>query len=216
MRIVDLSVTIDARTTVYPGDPVPRMSPAATIDIDGFNVLHLSMGSQTGTHVDAPLHFHADGEPVDTLPLQLFLGPATLLDCTGEQPESGIGLARVRDQIDAAGAGETIALVHTGWDRYWGEPLYFRHPHLSADACEFLLERGYRTLLFDTLSPDPTSEGSTFPVHHLVADAGGVIGENLRNLGEIDFAPFVSCLPVKLGGADGAPVRAVAFPRDLR
>jgi kynurenine formamidase len=48
-------------------------------------------------------------------------------------------------------------------------------------------------------------------VHHLIAAAGGVIGENLRGFERIDFEPFVSCLPLRLAGADGAPVRAVAM-----
>jgi kynurenine formamidase len=38
-----------------------------------------------------------------------------------------------------------------------------------------------------------------------------VIGENLRGFEQIDFTPFVSCLPLRLAGADGAPVRAVAM-----
>lgn len=214
MRIVDLSATIDAETTVYPGDPVPRLAPAATIDADGFNVLQISMGSQTGTHVDAPLHFHRGGTPIDEMALDLFLGPAVLLDCSGQAPESEIGLERIREQVSTT-AGEKILLVRTGWDRHWRSELYFRHPHLSPQACAFLLDLGFRTFLFDMLSPDPTTEGAEFPVHHMIADADGVIGENLQNLNLIDFDPFVSCLPLKLGGADGAPVRAVAYPRSF-
>ena len=68
-RIVDLSHPINAETQVYPGDPVPELSPATTIDRDGYNVLHVSMGSQTGTHVDAPYHFLADGARIDAMDL---------------------------------------------------------------------------------------------------------------------------------------------------
>ena len=55
--IVDLSHPLDDGTPVYPGDPVARFTPATTIGEHGYNVLHVRMGSQTGTHVDAPYHF---------------------------------------------------------------------------------------------------------------------------------------------------------------
>ena len=72
-----------------------------------------------------------------------------------------------------------------------------------------------RTIGIDAINldetPDDDHPGEGFPVHHLVARAGGVIGENFRNLDQVDWAdPFVMCLPVRLTGADGAPVRAVA------
>ena len=82
-RIVDLSHPINSETQVYPGDPSPSLTPATTIARDGFNVLHVSMGSQTGTHVDAPYHFLDDGARIDELDLSLFLGPATIVDLRG-------------------------------------------------------------------------------------------------------------------------------------
>ena len=89
-RIVDLSHPINAETQVYPGDPVPELSPATTIDRDGYNVLHVSMGSQTGTHVDAPYHFLADGARIDAMDLSMFFGPATVVDVRGLAPRSMI------------------------------------------------------------------------------------------------------------------------------
>jgi len=61
-------------------------------------------------------------------------------------------------------------------------------------------------------TPDETHPGIGFPVHHLIANAAGVISENLTNLNAIDFEkPIVSLLPMKFVGIDGAPVRAVAL-----
>jgi kynurenine formamidase len=61
-------------------------------------------------------------------------------------------------------------------------------------------------------TPDDTHPGVGFPVHHLIAKAGGVICENLTNLEAIDFdQPVISLLPMKFIGIDGAPVRAVAM-----
>lgn len=214
MRIVDLSVPLDEGTLIYPGDPEPRIGSAATIEQDGFNVLSVCIGSQTGTHVDAPYHFRADGARIDELDLGLFHGPALVLDCTGLAPRSEITWYSVREQA-ARLDGREIVLVRTDWSRHWRTPDYFRHPYLATDACAEFLGLGVRTFLFDLLSPDRTAgdgePAGDFPVHHLIAEVGGVIGENLCNLDQVDFEPVVSCLPLRLTGADGAPVRAVAI-----
>ena len=60
-RAVDLSVVLGPETQVYPGDPVVELSPAAVLGRDGFNLLSVHLGSQSGTHVDAPYHVEADG-----------------------------------------------------------------------------------------------------------------------------------------------------------
>ena len=107
-------------------------------------------------------------------------------------------------------------MLHTGWSRHRRTPLYFDHPYLTPDAAQFLLEAGVRTIALDAPNPDPTdltgSGPARLPVHHLVADADGVIVENLTALEKIDFAdPWLSVLPLRLARADGAPCRAVAF-----
>ena len=214
VRTVDLSVPLAEDTPVYPGDPVPRIRPASTIAGQGFNLLSVSMGSQTGTHVDAPYHFQEDGSRVDELDLSLFVGPGVVVDARGHQAREPIGWEVVAPYADRLGPG-VVLLLHTGWSRYYGTDRYYDHPYLDAGACERLLGLGVRTFLLDAVNidetPDDAHPGAGFPVHHLIAEAGGVIGENLRNLEAIDFDPFVSCLPLRLRGADGAPVRAVAL-----
>jgi kynurenine formamidase len=87
---------------------------------------------------------------------------------------------------------------------------------LNAELVSLLLERGVLTFGLDAINidetPDDTHAGVGFPVHHLIAKAGGVICENLTNLDSIDFdQPVISLLPMKFIGIDGAPVRAVAM-----
>lgn len=213
-RIIDLSVPLSESTQVYPGDPAPRAEPATTIEADGFNTLSLRIGSQTGTHVDAPYHFRADGPRIDELDLALFAGEGAVVDLTGLAPRTRITWDAVAPSAGRLRPG-VMALLHTGWADHYGTSAYFDHPYLDADACRRMLGLGVRTFLLDLPSidetPDGTHTGEGFPVHHLVAEAGGVIGENLRNFGRIDFTPFVSCLPLRLTGADGAPARAVAI-----
>ncbi|SDF90475.1 cyclase family protein [Klenkia brasiliensis] len=212
-RLVDLSVPVDAGTQVFPGDPVFASHPHATAAADGFHVQAISMGSQTGTHVDAPFHFADDGLRIDQLDLGLFTGPAVLLDVRGRAPRSRLTWADLGEPDLAPG---TLVLLHTGWSAHYGTPAYFDHPYLDAGAAQRLLDAGIRTVGLDApnldLTPTADDPGEGYPVHHLLAAAGGVICENLANLAAVDFAdPFVSLLPLRLTGADGAPVRAVAL-----
>jgi kynurenine formamidase len=216
-RVVDLSVPLDDDTPVYPGDPPVRRTPAATIARDGYNLLAVHLGSQSGTHCDAPYHFRADGPRIDELDLRLFIGRGVLVDVRGLPDRQPIGVADL-GLLDRVGSG-TIVVLHTGWSAHHGTPRYVDHPYLGAVACRALLDRGVRTIGLDTPNidetPDATHPDGGWPCHRMIAAAGGVIVENLTNLAAVDFPdPFLSVLPLRLTGADGAPVRAVALQLD--
>src|SRR5215210_7977885 len=137
-RVVDLSVPLDDRTPVYPGDPPVRLASAATMARDGYNLLAVHMGSQSGTHCDAPRHFRADGAPIDELDLRLFTGPGVLVDVRGRPDRHPIGVPDLAPYLDRVGPG-TIVVLHTGRSDA-------DHPYLGADACRALLDRGVRTI----------------------------------------------------------------------
>ncbi|MEU2421971.1 cyclase family protein [Streptomyces sp. NPDC007851] len=210
MRLIDLSVPLRTGMPVYPGDPQVDIRPALTAVRDGVNVLQVHMGSQSGTHVDAPSHIE-DGLPaLDQLPLDRFDGPAHVVDARGLPPRAAIGA----DLFAAVPEGR-IVLVATGWSVHWGTDAYHDHPYLTQEAAELLVARGVRTVGIDALSVDPTP-GETLPAHRVLCGADAVIAENLTNLAEVLDAQragrdvHVSLLPLHLPGADGAPVRAVA------
>lgn len=214
-RLVDLSRTVGPHTQPFPGDEVPELVQASTIATHGYNRLHVRLSSHTGTHVDAPYHFRADGQRVDALDLSLFVGPGVVVDVTGHGARQPITHAEIADQVSEAASG-SIVLLHTGWDRHHGTPEYFDHPYLSGEAAQRLLDAGVRTIGIDAPNPDETPDethpGVGWPVHHTVSGHSGVLIENLCGLEQIDFSdPLISVLPVKLHDGDGAPVRAVAM-----
>ena len=214
-RLVDLSHPVEDGMPVYPGDPVVRIRPATTIDAHGYAVLHVQMGSQSGTHVDAPYHFLQDGARIDQLPLELFLGPAVIADVRGKRAHEPITWADLASVAPRLAPGRML-LLHTGWDVHWGSEEYFGHPFLDAEAANRVVDAGIRTVGIDALSLDETVlEGEPaggFAAHLAVLGAGGVIVENLRGLEQVRSAePVVSALPLRLTAADGAPVRAVAL-----
>lgn len=213
--LVDLSVPVNAETQVYPGDPVLQFSVHSTIERDGFNLLNVTMGSQTGTHVDAPYHFSETGLKIGEIPLDRFVGRGVIVDARSAGARGRIGwdlIAPVADQVRPG----SIVILHTGWSAHYGTDEYFENPFLDADACRRLIELGARTFAIDAINidetPDDAHPGEGFPVHHLIADVDGVICENMTNVAAIDFeSPFISLLPIAFESADGAPVRAVAI-----
>ncbi|PLX89418.1 MAG: hypothetical protein C0619_11100 [Desulfuromonas sp.] len=56
MKTIDLSHPIHPDIPVYPGTEPPQISPANSIDRDGFAEIRISMYSHTATHIDAPCH----------------------------------------------------------------------------------------------------------------------------------------------------------------
>ena len=214
-QVVDLSLVVNAATQVYPGDPEPHFAPHSTIKCDGFNLLSVSMGSQTGTHVDAPYHFDDSAPKLDELPLDRFIGTGVIVDATAAGARGRITWKYFEGVEDRLAPG-AIVLLHTGWSAHYRSDKFFENPFLDAEACARMIALGVRTFGVDAINIDETPDdghpGEGFPVHHLIADVAGVISENLTNLESIDFhAPLISLLPIAFEAADGAPVRAVAL-----
>jgi kynurenine formamidase len=181
-KVVDLSIPLDRRTPVYPGDPVPRVDVHATIESAGVNLLSLALGSQTGTHADAPFHTSAGGARIDELDLRLFVGPAVVVDAGDAAPRDRLGRQRLAPVRDRLGPG-AVVLVRTGWEQGQGGPARVDHPYLGVDLAEELVAAGVRTVGIDALSVDETPDAGqpvvALPVHHVLDAVGAVILENL-------------------------------------
>jgi kynurenine formamidase len=210
-RLVDLSHPLTESVPIYPGDPEPRIFTATTVAADGYNLSHVHIGTQTGTHIDAPFHFRDHGATVDRMPLPMTVGPAVVVSVPGRAPYEEITLADLEPHRGRLGPGR-IVLFATGWYAHAGTERFFEHPYLAAGAGAAILDAGVRTIAIDTLNADRTG-GDEFPIHDLFADAGGFIAENLAGTAELTpgIEPLLVLLPLNLIGCDGAPVRAVAL-----
>jgi len=210
-RLVDLSQPLTESTPVYPGDPEPKIFTATTVAVEGYNLSHVHLGTQTGTHIDAPFHFRDHGTTVDQMPLELTVGSAVVVDVTGKEAGQTITLADLEPHRDRLGPGR-IVLFATGWYAHAGAAAFFQHPYLEAAVGEAVLAAGVRTIAIDTLNADFTG-GDRFPIHDMFADAGGLIAENLAGTAQLTpgVEPLLLLLPLNLVGCDGAPGRAVAL-----
>lgn len=197
---------------MYPGDPSFRCCPLLTIEHDGNNVASISMGSHTGTHVDAPYHFVQGGERIDEVPLPRFIGLAVVVDLsskTAGEPIVWNDLAPYEETLKrrVLENPDVVLLPRADWSRHWGSDAYFEHPYLVREAAEGIIATGIRTIGIDTPSPDVThvdpGAESDFAAHQIILGAGGIIAENLTNLQAIQDGDWVGNLvPLKIGGCD--------------
>ena len=80
MRIIDISVRLDEKLEVYQGDPQFMLEPWYSICENGYMLSRISMGTHTGTHIDAPCHFIEEAKRVDEIPLDCFFGECEVID----------------------------------------------------------------------------------------------------------------------------------------
>ncbi|KAI0087107.1 putative cyclase [Irpex rosettiformis] len=177
----------------------------------------LTMGTHTGTHVDAPYHFVEDGITVDKLDLTLLTAaPAVVADLRWKKAREPIrweDLGKYENQLRDGVA----LLLCTGWSSNWKRSNYSEHPFLDVEAAKKIMEKGVRVIGLDTMSPDEVAEeGDTGRVHRIWLGDGGIIVENMNGLerllevsSEADLR--VSLLPLRLVDCDGSPIRAVAW-----
>ena len=173
MKILDLTHLIEEAMPVYPETEPPKLTPSNTFEQHGFRETLLTMGSHTGTHMDAPAHMLRDGKTLDQFPADKYIGTAYVLDCSDlagkEIPKARLQLHA--SEIEAA----DFLLFYTGWEKYWGSEQYFSpFPVLSLEAAEYLAAFPLKGVGTDAISIDPM-DTADYPVHKILLGAGFVL-----------------------------------------
>ena len=203
-RVIDISVPNGPTQHVYPGDPPPRVEQAKAIRAgDVCNVSLLTMGSHTGTHVDAPYHFIDGGARLGEVALERMVGEALVVDLRGCAAVDAAALASAPLRTG------DILLCRTDNSWRWEKAEFQRDfVYLTLDAAGLLVERGIRAVGIDYLSIEQFGS-SDFPVHHRLLGAGVFVIEGL-DLRAVEPGRYtLVCLPLKFPDLDGAPARAV-------
>jgi arylformamidase len=203
MTLIDITLPMSSALASWPGDTpcdfrlAWRMSAGASV-----NVGSLTTSVHSGTHTDAPFHFLPDGKTVDQLELTPFVGPAVVVDVRGRDV---IGFVDFPPHLDFP-ATPRVLLKTDGWRDITQFPKSI--PVLAPGVATALHERGVILIGVDVPSVD-VLDSKDLPVHHEIGRCGIYI---LENLNLRDVAPGIYeliALPLKIAGADGAPVRAV-------
>lgn len=207
MKIFDVSLTVTPFLPVWPGDPPVILERIMKMEEgEDCNVSRMALGVHTGTHVDAPYHFVADGPSVDALDLNMLIGCVQVVHL----PDSVDTITA--EVIHAAGLMQGVERIafRTRNSALWANP---RHAFerefvaVSSDGAEELVRRGVRLVAVDYLSVAPFE--ASVPTHVELLQAGVIVVEGV-NLCDVPGGMYrLICLPVKLGGADGAPARVV-------
>ncbi len=207
--IVDLTRVLSKATPVYPGDPPFQTADALVHDPVGFNLKTVTTSMHVGTHLDAPRHYFAKGDGVDSIPLDACVGRAVLLKVV---PVDGI--VRTAD-LEAAWNRLSVkrprVLLSTGWETTFDDPAYFaNHPGFEPSLFPFLKDRGIVLLGVDMPSVKYGAVDNA-TCHADLLGAKIVIVETLCNLARLPDEFFLSAAPLKLEGVDGSPIRAFAI-----
>jgi arylformamidase len=204
-RMYDITLPITEQMPIYPGSPEIRLLPHNRIAHgDDANVTEIRLGSHTGTHLDAAHHFIDGGQTVDQLPLERLIGPALVVEIpTGVR---AIG----REELEAAGiSGEKRVLLKTGNGRLLGlDEFREDFAHVTGDGARYLVESGVELVGIDYLSIEGF-DAEEPEAHRVLLEREIVVVEGV-DLREVPAGRYeLICLPLKVRGIDGTPLRAV-------
>lgn len=189
MQLIDITRELMS-APVYPGDPAPELTPLCRIAYgDACNTTAVSACLHNGTHLDAPCHFVAQGSDITEVPLAQCVGECSVIELsgalTGQQLERI--LPRLKERVLIKGQVE-----------------------ITPSAAFVLTDNGVRLL---GVEPQSVAMDQGAAVHRQLLGSGMVLLEGLDLSAAEEGTYFLFAAPVKIAGADGAPVRAVLVKR---
>ncbi|MFQ5711837.1 MAG: cyclase family protein [Candidatus Geothermarchaeales archaeon] len=232
MKLIDLSNPIEpsSKNPYQQQDALAKtmIDTYATFEVTGYYDCALYMSDHAGTHVDSTNHFNPEGKPVDEIPLEAMYGDAAVLDLSHIKAGENVTVEDLREAAERAGVDvETVSIIllYTGRGRLWGTREYHWDIfNMTPEATEWLIDRGVKVIGVDMACFEcdrlrfgvDTSlqpwDSRRYPAHSLMRRREFYIIENLNNLDKIHKPRFTFIgFPLKIRGASGSPIRAVAL-----
>lgn len=221
-RVVDLTHGYDGAFPTFDGNPGILYDPAVKFADAGYQLWKLTIFEHTGTHIDAPLHFTADGTSVADLAPEHLICPLCVIDIKAKAVEDANAMVEPEDieaYVSAHGAipaGACVAM-NSGWAAKVGDPSYrntpegaFAFPGFSKAATDMLAGMDVASIGVDTLSLDP-GNSADFAVHFSWLPGGRFGIENMAGLDEVPAAGATVFIGApKHKGGTGGPARVMA------
>jgi arylformamidase len=194
---------------VFPGSPQPSFIEWSKFEIHGYSSEVMFLSTHTGTHMDAPSHFIPDSRTIDKIEVSRFVSRSILIKI----PKKADQQITLNDIINCKiNANDTIVFA-TGWEkRFKNDNYMINNPGLSLDAAEYLVSNRVNAVAIDGPSIDRGVDNN-FNIHSALLSNDIPIIENLCNLEELSSVKSFTLIvnPLKLVGASGSPVRAIAL-----
>jgi kynurenine formamidase len=213
-KATDLTHHLRKGMPIYPGDPSPSFENYSTLQKDGVNLTKITMGSHTGTHLDAPRHFIRDGIGIDGIPPNKLIGEAYVADLSKKPIGSGITSKDLQRELEEEIVRDDIVVIYTGCSEHWGDKRINRdYTYLTGDAADYLVSKRVRAVGIDFLSVEKYKAAEPV-VHKTLLGHGIFIIESLSSALKqfVGKRILMICMPIKLENGDGAPSRVVAIP----
>jgi len=212
-QIIDLTYLIHDKILTYPTPWHPKVSieRLGRIEVEGRETRKIVLGTHTGTHIDAPLHFIKDGKSIEKISLEKLIGDLTIIDFSHFKENQPV----TKDNLSEKNISKKI-LFKFGWERHWDNLDFYRnHPFFTEEAANYLVSKKVELIGYDTPSPDDSrkTNGIDSPIHKIFLGNEVILLEYVANLNLIkNFDNWkIVVAPLKVDGADGCPVRVFVY-----
>jgi arylformamidase len=209
LRVIDLTMEIVPSMRVFPGSPHPSFIVWSKYDIQGYSSEVMFLSTHTGTHIDAPSHFIQHSRTIDKIRISKFVSRSILI----KVPKKADQLITRNDFMDYEIKANDTVVFGTGWEKRSKKNNYMiNNPGLSLDAAEYLVRNRVNAVAIDGPSVDRGVDNN-FNIHNTLLSNDIPIIENLCNLEALSSTKSFTLIanPLKLVGASGSPVRAIAL-----
>jgi arylformamidase len=203
MKIIDISWPISSDMTAYKDKKVVAIEHTKIFERDHARESVLRLGAHTGTHIDAPAHFLADGALLDQQPLANTVGPCTVIDMT-----------HINDCVDAAAlqacalnASDIVLFKTRNSALAATAPFDPNFVYVAADAAQYLVTCGVKAVGIDYLGIERNQPDHA--THTVLLGNGIAVIEGLRLAHVQPGSYFLWCLPLAVQGVEAAPARAI-------
>ena len=226
-QTVDMSHALYEGFPTFGGDKWFTVENIVNFAKDKVNLNRWTLMEHTGAHMDAPIHFSADGMTADMIPLSDLIVPVAVINIAA-RAEGNADTALTPDDIKAWEAKNgplpegCCVVMNSGWHRLVDDPRFTGRdgegknhtPGFHVEAAQMLIgERNVKGIGVDTLSLDTgLNSGGAFPVHYEWLGSGRWGVEAVANLDEIPESGAHLFLGIpKVKGATGGPTRVIAL-----
>lgn len=202
-KIIDISLPLSDKTVVYPGNVPLVIETHAHMPEASTHLSKITMGTHTGTHIDAPMHAVIGANTLDQIPLDTFVGVCRVIDATHRLAGECVKKEDLGDVL----AGERILIKTSnsirGFDSFYDDYVY-----LDGDAADWLADMSVGLVGIDYLSIKQRGSKDQRPHTSLLENNIPII-EGI-NLNHVEAGHYeMICLPLNFVGVEGGPARII-------